>query len=303
MKYKVLVFLVSIFGFVMLVQTMHKGHDNSAKQEAKVCLVDEQGRPSEALVQLLSLTNIEHDGSLASIVQQTQKPETEWMRKEGSERWDIVDSNVENKDQFFKLFNQLYLVDEITPQQEQYDYLLLMGAAYVRVKTRLEYTIKLWDKGVRFDMIVVLSGSRPLTDLELDALRLDYNLDDGDFIPATEAQVMQFVYDKIDMPETMRKIPMILIDAPMKVSKTGTLARPTTGDTVNLWMELKPAPGSCLVISNQPYVGYQDSVTKTLLPKTFTVETVGEKSEDTKIGIYLDTLARNLYQDKIRLGL
>ena len=35
----------------------------------------------------------------------------------------------------------------------------------------------------------------------------------------------------------------------------------------------------------------------------FIVETVGEKSVDTTIGIYLDTLARYLYQEKKRLNL
>lgn len=303
MKYKILVFLVTIFGLVIFVHAMHKLHDNVIKQEINLCLVDEQGHPCITLLQLLSLTNIEHDGSLQSIVEQTQKPQAEWMRKEGSERWDIVDQNIENKDEFFKLFDQLHLVDEISPEHDQYDYMVLMGATYFRIKTRLEHAIKLFKQGIRFDQIVMLGGARPLTESELDALKHDFNLKESDFIPETEAQVMQFMYDRTEMPEGMRKISMILIDAPMKITKTGVLARPTTGDTVNLWMELNPMPGSCLVISNQPYVGYQDSVIKTLLPKVFSVETVGQKSEDAKIGIYLDTLARNLYQEKIRLGL
>lgn len=301
LKYKFTVFLVSVFGFVMLVQTMHKNHDGVAKKNIQQNLVDEQGHPSVALLELLSLTNIEHDGSLVSIVEKTQKPEAEWMRKEGSERWDIADSNVENKDQFFALFDQLNLVDVINPTQQQYDYVLLMGATYFRMKTRLQHAINLFNQGVRFDAIVLLAGARPLTDVEKADLSED--LQDGDAMPTTETEAVKFLYDHAEMPADMRAISMILIDSPMKVTNTGTLTRPTTGDTVDLWMASHPTPGSCLVISNQPYVGYQDSVTKTLLPQTFTVETVGEKSEDTIIGIYLDTLARTLYQEKKRLNL
>lgn len=303
MKYKLLVFLATVFGLAMFLQAMYQGYDNSAKQEFKVCLVNEQGHPTNVLLQLLSLTDIEHDGSLASIVQATQKADTGWMRKEGCERWDIVDTNVENQNDFFDLFHKLHLIDEIAPQQQQYDYVLLMGAAYDRIASRLQYAIQLCKQGVRFDKVVILSGARPLTDAEITALQRDYNFKDSAAVPATEAELMQFVYDTIKKPENMDHIPVVLINAPMKITKNGALARPTTGDTVIEWMKLNPVVGSCLVISNQPYVGYQDSVAKTLLPHDFTVETVGEKSHDVTIGIYLDTLARNLYQEKIRLSL
>ena len=303
MKYKVLVFLVSFFGCAILVQTMHNNSHVVVQQSIQQALVDEQGRPHATLLELLSLTNIQHDDSLASIVEQTQKPESQWMRKEGSERWDIIDRNIENKDKFFDIFNQLNLVDEINPTQQEYDYLLLMGAAYLRIKTRLQHAINLFKQGIRFNEIILLSGARPLTDEEVMALRVDYNLQDGDVVLTTEADAMKFVYDRADMPADMRAVSMVVIDAPMKITKTGALTRPTTGDTVDLWMTLDPKPGNCLVISNQPYVAYQDAVTKTLLPQTFMVETVGDKSEDTKIGIYLDTLARTLYQEKKRLNL
>lgn len=303
MKYKLLVFLATVFGLALFLQAMYQGYDNSAKQEFKVSLVNEQGHPTDVLLQLLSLTDIEHDGSLASIVQATQKADTGWMRKEGCERWDIVDANVENQNDFLDLFHKLHLVDEIAPQQQQYDYVLLMGAAYDRIASRLQYAIQLCKQGVRFDNVVILSGARPLTDAEITALQRDYNFKDSAAVPATEAELMQFVYDTIKKPENMDLIPVVLINAPMKITKNGALARPTTGDTVIEWMKLNPVVGSCLVISNQPYVGYQDSVAKTLLPHDFTVETVGEKSHDVTIGIYLDTLARNLYQEKIRLSL
>ena len=84
----------------------------------------------------------------------------------------------------------------------------------------------------------------------------------------------------------------------------GILKRPTTPDTVLDWLKIKPHPGLCLAISNQPYVLYQDSVLKTVLPPSFTVETIGEKMDETSynVSLLLDNLARFLYQEAKRLN-
>lgn len=81
------------------------------------------------------------------------------------------------------------------------------------------------------------------------------------------------------------------------------LVRPTTGDTVDSWLQSNLISGSCLVISNNPYVGYQDSVVRTLLPNDFKIETVGNKcSLSVVIAVYLDNLVRWLYQEQKRLS-
>src|SRR3989339_933035 len=263
-----------------------------------VAMIDVQGKPSQDLVALLSLTGVEHDGSLASIVQATQAA---WIRKPGTERWDIVDTIIDNRDQFFTFFKKLHLIDQVDPSKKQYDYALWMGAAYPRIETRLTHLIALWQQGKRFHHLILLAGARPLTESEKSAMVIAYNLKE-DAVLETETDAMKMVYEKSVMPESMRAVQLVVIDVPMQLTKDGALTRPTTGDTVNSWLAMQPSPGNCLVISNQPYVGYQDSVTKTLLPADFIVETVGEKSVDTTIGIYLDTLARYLYQEKKRLN-
>ncbi len=278
--------LLALFG----VKILHSKH---------VAILNPQGEPSQKLLELLSLTDLEHDGSLASIVKVTQ---AEWIRKPGIERWDIVDTNVEQKDRFLNVFAKLNLIDQINPSKKQYNYALWMGATYFRMKTRLEHLITLWQQGVHFNQIVFLAGARPLIESEKNAMVNAYNLQD-DVLLNTEADAMKMVYDQSVMPEAMRAVQLVVIDVPMLENKDGSLRRPTTGDTVDYWLAMQPTYGDCLVISNQPYVGYQDSVTKTLLPDDFIVETVGEKSVDTNIGIYLDTIARYLYQEKKRLNL
>lgn len=294
MKKKLLIVLVGIFGFFIFIQAMHQ--NTVVQKNVQIAVVDVQGKPTDALLQLLELTGIEHDGSLASIVQVTQKSQAEWLRKQGTKRWDIAETNPENKDQFFVLFHQLFMINEIKPSLQKYDYVLWTGATFKPAKSRLRYLIEIWESGVRFDTVVLLSGARPLLESEKSYMISAYNLDEAT-CPQTEFEMMKFVYDTIVMPEDMRQVPIVMIDVPMQITKTGILAYPTTGDTVNLWMASNPTPGTCLVISNQPYVGYQDSVSRSLLPKDFIVETVGKESQDTKIGIYLDTLARNLYQE------
>lgn len=261
-------------------------------------IVDAHGKPSQELLWLLAFTDVEHDNSLASIVQATQAA---WIRKPGTERWDINEQDRGNKELIHRQLMKMNLIDTVTPSKKKYDYALWMGSAYPCMQTRFTHLVQLWEKGVRFDEIVLLSGARPLTDGEQHALVRYYNL--GDEVPVTEADAMKLVYKHSAMPENMKKVPLVVIDVPMQVAKNGALTRPTTGDTVNAWMKLQPQAGSCLVVSNQPYVNYQDSVAKTLLPHNFSVETVGERSEDTNIDVYLDTVARLLYQENKRLNL
>ncbi len=268
-------------------------------QQDQNFLVNNQGFVCDALLELLALTQIDHDGTLPSIVQLTQKPQAGWLRQPGTERWDIVDKPIEHADLFLQLFTRLQLRDEIKPIATSYDYILWMGAAYPEVEKRLSHLIQLWDSGIRYQQFVVLAGARPLTQTEKDALATKYGQENtGELV--TEADAMRFVYNHITMPDAMKSVSIVVIDVPMKETDKG-LVRPTTGDTIDAWMALSPFAGSCLVISSQPYVHYQDSVVKTLLPKTFTVETIGAASQSTKIGLYLDTLARFLYQEKKRL--
>ena len=74
----------------------------------------------------------------------------------------------------------------------------------------------------------------------------------------------------------------------------------STADTFIDWLKQNPESGSCLVISNNPYIGYQDLVARTFLPSDFKIETVGSQGSGEKVSVYLDNLARWLYQEKQR---
>ena len=112
---------------------------------------------------------------------------------------------------------------------------------------------------------------------------------------------MLHLWENAQIPEKMRQIPYLLIDAPRQEKADGTSTRPNTKDTLIEWLKKNPAPGKCLFISNQPFSGYQDSIARTVIPPTFSIETIGvEANQKLGIAIFLDNLARWIYQENIR---
>jgi hypothetical protein len=164
-----------------------------------------------------------------------------------------------------------------------------MGATVFRMDLRMQSLAKLLQHGLQYQDIVFLSGMRVTTDNE----KKYCNDNSWDLVPGVEADAYPYLFLKYGI--SLEKI--VAICASETVKPDGTTYRPTTADTVVKWLMKNPTPGKVLVISNQPFCHYQKVVTETLLPKTFTVDVAGDKaSEDTTVAIYLDTLARTIYQ-------
>lgn len=270
---------------------------------SRVVIVADNGHVAPDVLKLLELTGIDHDGTLPDIVEKTQ---VHWIRKPGTERWDIQDQPVPNADQIHQLLSKLGLNATIKPVAQSYEYALLLGALFSTMVIRMQHLVDLWNKGVRFNRVVLLGGARPANQQQGESKeaveRFAKKLIDQ--APQTETDLLKLAYEYTSMPEAMRAIPVQIIDVPMLPKGDGTMRRPTTGDTVEYWLKTDPTPGRVLAISNQPYVNYQESVLRTLLPVEYPVDAVGAaSSEDTKLGVLLDTLARILYQEKLRLKL
>jgi hypothetical protein len=251
--------------------------------------VSKVGLNPKAFSELIVLTNLNYDGSLKDLVTQTQ---AQWLRKPGTERWDIVEKLNYLKDKVYVIVNKLGLIDEWYPSKKQYNYALIFGARLALVRSRLDYLTKLWDQGVRFDQIVLLGGQRDLSPIELKILKEEYGRTDI----KSEPEMIQCLYNALDHFE-FKKRTMLLIDAPRKILPNGKPWRATTECTVKHWMKQNPKKGTCMLISSQPFCNYQQVVAQTLLPKTFKITTVGKKaSKENMVEIYLDTLARTFYQ-------
>jgi len=302
-----------LFFVVILVSGLGGCEMAQSKEQADLAdnVLDKQGRPTETLQKLLDLFGIEHDGTLESVVAETQKV---WLRPAGKERWEVALLHEGNREQILPLLKKIGSVDAIFPSQKNYQYGVVLGALVSRVRSRFAFLLDLWKKGIRFDEVVFLGGERPLhatlesADLLLDPNNKELPFSEGwrlkEKLPETETEMMKMVFDQAELPEGFAEnVNVTFVDAQMQQRADGTLRRPTTNDTVEKWLEQNPEPGSCLFVSNQPYTGRQDSVARTYLPKRFSIETVGSQAyQDLPIVTFLDSLARWLYQEKKRRG-
>ncbi|CAG8445891.1 13950_t:CDS:1 [Acaulospora colombiana] len=282
------------------------------EKDISILLANNAGRPSTALVKLLKTLNIENNKSFKNILDMMQK---NWIRGQDKERWQIEDKYQDKKDVLIPLFEQLRLLSDIKSTQFHYTYALILGGLLPAVRKRMAFLTYEWKRGVRFDEIILLGSSRPLlpdrespeilkdkNDSDLPA-RPDWEFDGN--LPTNEIEMMEFVFKQAQIPEDLRKTKIVSINSPNIRDKNGNERRAGTADTFNAWInETKPVSGSSLIISSQPFVGYQHEVALLHLPPTFQLETVGPgftNFQNIKVGVILDNIARWAYNVNQRL--
>lgn len=287
------------FLFILLIVSLSAiiiGGGHFMDKPLYTAILDSEQKPSDLLLRILNLTHINHDGTLKNIVELTQKEQPlGFIRPRGKERWEIDDIHEDKRKEIVETFEQMGILNTLYPVDAHYDYVIVHGATLDRARTRMLFLIELHNKGIQFDNIVILSGKRILTADERK--RLNYAAEN-------EYEMVKVVWSQLDIPEAIKKIPTLFVDSPM-LQRNGVITRPTTGDTVLTWLASNPKPGSVLTISNQPFCEYQDSVTRTYLPSSFQIETVGPAADqdEIKISVLLDNLARWLYQENMRRNL
>lgn len=245
-----------------------------------------------ALLKILELTDIEHDKTREDIIRKTQE---RWLQKE-KERWEFEERFTGRRKEIFPWLRSFGVIDRISSSSQHFDYAAIHGGLFSRVYSRLLFLIDEWNKGVRFDTLVFLTGDRDLViDRESIEIFKSFFPDKKiPFIPKIESEMVEMIYHLTDLPKEMRDLKVQFIHAPKINGK-----RPNTGHTVQKWLQMKPEAGSVLFISNQPYVHYQHAIAKTYMPLSFTFITVGDAAQNIPLSIHLDNLAKWLYQENI----
>ncbi|MBA3751383.1 hypothetical protein H0X06_01090 [Candidatus Dependentiae bacterium] len=269
-------------------------------------LIDTTDKPTPTFLKLLEKMNITHNGTLQSIRDETQKA---WLRPVGKERWENEKAFPHHNNDLLPLFKELLLIEKIEPVKQYYSHVVLLGATITSVRNRLAYLIQLWESGIRFDTLIVLTGQRPLyptiesLDLLLtDPLHLVQFKENWSFdgqVPSTETEMIKYIFNQTKTPKEWNVIPLIFVDTPLQKTETGEIRRPNTQDTIKEWLSLyNPHPHSILALSNQPVIGYQDAVLRRFFPLNFKIETIGDiDSKNRGISTILDSLARWIYNE------
>jgi hypothetical protein len=230
------------------------------------------------LLILLDHFHIQHDGTLASINEATQKA---WLRPSGKERWQTKDNySAADREVVLEYYTKTGKLQEKKPTKSAYQYGVLCGAATSRMKNRLGYFEKL---GLQIGEVVLLSGARPL-DPKVDEILPGCQTEGDAFMELWKASPLFFT------------TPWKHLQHPMIAVEDGSFRRPTTYDTFVFWLKAEPV-GDAVIVTNQPYCCYFEAIAKWAFPTTFKFEVIGEgvNPDSEKTSNLLDNLARWLY--------
>jgi hypothetical protein len=188
------------------------------------------------------------------------------VRSGNQERWEvkapswIEENTVENTNNL----KTLGFIDKVVPAIDNPDIVVVFGASNAIMQNRINYLEKLYTTGFVFQKVVLLSGERYVkegldgTIENLQNIALKYKLN---FEKLTEMTLLEEIY--LNSPVNNNIIPFISIDTPK-----GDLSRPTTFTTLlkfSDWLSSEPDIGNIILVSNQPYVQYQEAIVSEVL--------------------------------------
>ncbi len=222
------------------------------------------------------------------------------------------------KQHLLHLFWKLGDVGPVFPKIKKFDYILLNGSTVPNMRERIASFCEALIKGhvqlMADTKIIFLEGERPLFASENQTVLLQvspYTLRPGWTpiglsLPTDEREAARWVWNQMQLPTVLlqKQYEPVFVDAEKKPQAT----RAETEDCVKKWAQTDhPKPnGTALVVSNNPYVYYQKCVTQKLLAQSglphLRLDTLGNAitesaypNDTVKIGVLLDTLARNLH--------
>ncbi|MDP0562440.1 MAG: hypothetical protein QS721_09000 [Candidatus Endonucleobacter sp. (ex Gigantidas childressi)] len=243
--------------------------------------------------QIQTLLNIPHKNTPESMIQASSA----WRRKPGVERWEMPEIKVseETKVQVLQILTSLDIVNELKPNKQHYDYVLLLGATIPRMQKRLNQVSRLWTEGVTSKQILFLTGERPLIQNidhidELVKKTTGGNLSES-ARPLTETEGAKMIWISSPLPKSMKNTDCRFITYP-RIWTDNQWQRPNTRNTLQQWVKSNPPAGSVLIISDQPHAAYQQVVVQSELPDSFSTNLAAEAADPhTSLAIYLDALA------------
>lgn len=211
-----------------------------------------------------------------------------FLRPKGVERNNIIPHKLEPLyEKLEPYFESMKMIEAIQPQG-RYEYLCFNGQSLAQMRRQMEFITK-HKKSISYDKIVFAAGERKISNIdEGDPL---YGRDDVK-LETDGAQLLLNQYFPGENGEVVH------------ATTEGTnFVRPNTHSTIVEWLKSKPEPGSILMVSNNPFIGYQYLIWfKTLaefgwFEKGGSLEMCGDsirKYRKNKVAVVLDNIGREL---------
>jgi hypothetical protein len=248
-----------------------------------------------------------------------------FLRPQGSERIDAkaqahyhelcAHLSTAQKDDIINLFRAIGDIDTVYPENKNPDYILIQGSTVPNMRERIMFLAELVTQGhinlLPDAEIIFLAGERTLFDTETphvlthtEPFQMREGWQPPRNLPGDEREAAKMVWEQLDLPSQLRSKQPLFVEAHKKQGSK----RAQTEDCVRAWVENpRTRPGSCIVVSSNPFVNYQTRVTTMILKQLkhegFKLEGVGSPAsvdkypQDIAIGILMDNLARTLYTE------
>ena len=211
-----------------------------------------------------------------------------FLRPKGVERNNITPHKLEPiYDQLEPFLDKMQMIEAIPPSG-QYEYLCFNGQSLAQMRRQMEF-IKNHKKSISYKKIIFAAGERVIS-----------NIDEGDPLYGREDVKLETDGAQILLDQYFPGENGVVVHA---TTEGTNFTRPNTHSTIVEWLKSKPEPGSILMVSNNPFIGYQYLIWfKTLsefgwFEKGGSLDMCGDsirKYRKNKVAVVLDNIGREL---------
>jgi hypothetical protein len=234
-----------------------------------------------------------------------------WFSKDAAFRFKITGDPP--TDEQVDYLRSLGHVDAIhTPYLDQgWTEVLFLGAMIARVRDRLAFLCNEIRSGTAVRGPIFMLGSNRLLDPEKECenvlltpapnLPFKAGWSRPAATPVTEIDMMKFVVEQSDIPLDWKMTEWKIVYVPtpdVQIRGTDKIRPANTLDTVvEFFQRYRPDIGRTLVASNQPFVGYQETIVRRILPSAMSVVGIGPAANiKLPLKTFLDNIAKEIYE-------
>ncbi len=247
--------------------------------------------PTQLLKDIFHIMDVDGVKNLESAVKQSN---FRWIRPKGFELWDVYSLfDDAQRAKLTEIVKNSSLAKAKLPTKKHYDAVVIFGATTPRVQDRIAFLMKLQQQGITWNKVYLLGSTRNLK-IGNEADKAMAKVLETKGATATEIAMVNEIWQQTPKPDSFKDIPTVSIQSGRQPDGTRASTEDTLREMTKDFGDVKDK--DFLFISNNPYIPYQDAVTKKVLGQYgMSIETVGEAmTATTTMENVLDTVARCL---------